>query len=450
MRRRRKNSYSSDSSHGSRISVNSNITFVVFNNNPEKEEELNKLRNSFSQLQEEHDNYVNKTIQWQNSVNERINLIRERDNEEYNLLENRHNNYVQRTNREMERLNDRIEQYQDDLYQSSLDYDRLKGNYNDLLDEKYNLKNQIENLKKNERENQNDLNNLQNNYNNLQTTFNNFQNQSNVATIYLNNELLKYKNAYEVNMGKFYELDAQYRVLWQQRDSLLQENSNLREKNEELRKLLQIKEIELNELKQKNEYYKNKSSTNYFKEGQMNIKFISMDGGINTYISCSENDKFSDVEEKLLQKNPAYKGKNNICVSNGIKIIKSQTIKENGITSDSSVMLMSLEENNESSNDYNFQNYETNNTENYDNILYNNAEDNLMNEYNFNDNNFEQNNMINNDTNFENNGNIFNDYNQNNTNYINIDNNNYITYPFNDTDNSLFTTPNEININDFY
>ena len=295
--------YDNDDDEYSKHSRGSNISIFILND-PMKEEKNQQLRRSFSELAAKHSQYVNDT-------NERINRIIERDNEEYSILENRHNNYVARTNRTINRLNNEIERYQDEQYQSSLDYNRLKKNYNEVLDEKYDLKSEVTQLKKNNEQKQNDYINLQNDYNNLQNSYNNFQNQSNATNYYLSNEYIKYKDAYEINMGKFYELDSQYRVLWDQRNALSQENSDLRKKNEELMQLLFQKEEELNELKQQFESNKNKVKKSH--KEKINVKFVSMDSIIKgEIISCYDSDIFNDVEEKLLQKYPMYRGKANI------------------------------------------------------------------------------------------------------------------------------------------
>ena len=400
--------------------------FVEDKSDEDKEEEFNNLRHSFHELQTIHNNYVDETIRWKNSFKNRMNEIIERDREEYSILEDRHYEYVDRTNRTIQELNDEIDRYKEDQFQNSLDYRRLRNDYDDLLDEKYDLKNEVNKLRKMKTETQND-------YYNLQNTYNNYQNQTNGIINFLNNELYKFKSAYEINLGKFYDLNAQYTVLWQERDSLLQINSDLNNKIAELRQLLNQKEIELNDLKQKYEKQikYNYTFDNFNNNVQINVKFVTMKGGEAIFIQCYEYDIFTDVEEKLFLKLPHLRGKYCNYISNGNKIEKNKTVKENRIISDSPVLIIPIENNDiDAVNNMNTENYETNitnetnNYENYDYFFDNNINNNIVYENNLNnDVNFYDNNLDNINNNYititNNNDNIFN-------NYVNSTDNNYI------------------------
>ena len=52
---------------------------------------------------------------------------------------------------------------------------------------------------------------------------------------------------------------------------------------------------------------------------------------MNCNITCSKNDIFSEIEEKLYKQYPQYKKINSYFLANGNLVLKSKTIAENGI-----------------------------------------------------------------------------------------------------------------------
>ena len=64
---------------------------------------------------------------------------------------------------------------------------------------------------------------------------------------------------------------------------------------------------------------------------QIAVIFQSQDQSIHTPIICRENQKFSEVEQKLYDEYPEYKNTENFFLCNGGVVDKSKTIKENKI-----------------------------------------------------------------------------------------------------------------------
>ena len=65
----------------------------------------------------------------------------------------------------------------------------------------------------------------------------------------------------------------------------------------------------------------------------MCLNFISTDSTLYYSIPCFSNDIFAEIEEKLYQKFPIYREKNNSFLYNGNTILKFKTIAENKIES---------------------------------------------------------------------------------------------------------------------
>ena len=72
----------------------------------------------------------------------------------------------------------------------------------------------------------------------------------------------------------------------------------------------------------------------------MSVYFISSDKSVNIAIPCLNNNTFAEVEEKLYQRYPKYREKNNNFICNGIQILRFKTIEENRIRNDSPVILI--------------------------------------------------------------------------------------------------------------
>ena len=73
------------------------------------------------------------------------------------------------------------------------------------------------------------------------------------------------------------------------------------------------------------------------------VNFISNNGVVNYTTSCKGNQPFYEIEEKLYQNYPEYKGRRNFFLYNGNEIKRFKTINENKIK-DGGVILMTFEE----------------------------------------------------------------------------------------------------------
>lgn len=70
------------------------------------------------------------------------------------------------------------------------------------------------------------------------------------------------------------------------------------------------------------------------------IHFTSNDHKINANLAFRISDNFSQIEQKLYEKYSEYKGQNNTFTSNGKKIDKLKTLKENGIIIDGQEIIL--------------------------------------------------------------------------------------------------------------
>ena len=67
-----------------------------------------------------------------------------------------------------------------------------------------------------------------------------------------------------------------------------------------------------------------------YKETNVNLHFITIDGNINYDIGCEYSDKFSSVEDKLYEKYPELRNKKGLkFIANGNIIKRTKTIEEN-------------------------------------------------------------------------------------------------------------------------
>ena len=118
-------------------------------------------------------------------------------------------------------------------------------------------------------------------------------------------------------------------------------------KIQSLQNIINQKNRELNKLKEKLQNInindnRNKNNSKIIKDGNKCITFISNDESLIYGIPCSGDDKFSEIEEILYREYPEYRGKNNIFLNNGKKIIRSKTINENNIESGKPIMFIKL------------------------------------------------------------------------------------------------------------
>ena len=70
------------------------------------------------------------------------------------------------------------------------------------------------------------------------------------------------------------------------------------------------------------------------------VNFISSDQSIFYAVSCSGNDTFAVVEEKLYKEYPEYRETNNTFLANGTEILRFKTINDNKIGTGKPVMLV--------------------------------------------------------------------------------------------------------------
>ena len=109
----------------------------------------------------------------------------------------------------------------------------------------------------------------------------------------------------------------------------------------DLKKELNNKEKEINELYDKLSYFEKNNKTVNFND-IMVINFVSGDGTINEGIKCLKTDTFAEVEEKLYQKYEEYREKNNVFLFGGQVILRFKKIYENKIKDGDKVQLQDI------------------------------------------------------------------------------------------------------------
>ena len=109
------------------------------------------------------------------------------------------------------------------------------------------------------------------------------------------------------------------------------ENNNIKDLNY----ALTMKDNIINQLKQQLENLNN--NTGNYPKKQINIEdmrcvnFITTDQSLFYAVSCSGQDTFAEVEEKLYKEYPEYRETNNTFLANGKEILRFKTIAENKI-----------------------------------------------------------------------------------------------------------------------
>ena len=104
------------------------------------------------------------------------------------------------------------------------------------------------------------------------------------------------------------------------------------DKNDLIRELIE-KEKELKEYKS---YYPIKILPN---EELISVIIISSEQEFTCSIICKNTDLFSEVEKKFYDKYPEYMESENVFLSNGIKIIRYKSLKENKIKDNDQIIL---------------------------------------------------------------------------------------------------------------
>ena len=126
----------------------------------------------------------------------------------------------------------------------------------------------------------------------------------------MNNELIKAK---KINSDLAYKLQQNY------------------DKIDYLKQIIQMKDIEINNLK-------NKKLINY--DDIIVVNFMTADLRINCGIKCLLTDTFAEVEEKLYQQYSDFRETNNNFIGNGRLILRFKTISENGIKNGDKIQLI--------------------------------------------------------------------------------------------------------------
>jgi len=105
-----------------------------------------------------------------------------------------------------------------------------------------------------------------------------------------------------------------------------------------LNKIIQVKDKEINDLKIKliNSGNIDKLMNN---DDLIFVHFISIDEKINCGIKCSKTDTFAEVEEKLYQKYEEYRETNNNFFIRGKSILRFKKIFENNIKDGDKIIL---------------------------------------------------------------------------------------------------------------
>ena len=113
------------------------------------------------------------------------------------------------------------------------------------------------------------------------------------------------------------------------------EDNNIQNLKEEIAFLeKKIKDLKMNKKKIPSE------KNLYQRDEMLALNFISSDQKIHFAVPCLKKDLFIDVEKKLYDKFPEYRGTNNTFIFGGKTIIKFKTIKENGLESGIPIILI--------------------------------------------------------------------------------------------------------------
>ena len=118
---------------------------------------------------------------------------------------------------------------------------------------------------------------------------------------------------------------------------------NLKIDNNELQKIINIKNDEINKLRSK----LNENSLENCKPGEkiLAVGFTSFDQKINNFIlPCKDSELFVRIEEKLYDEYSEYKENETYFMVDGSKIKRFKTLKENNIKSGSIIMLNIIDE----------------------------------------------------------------------------------------------------------
>ena len=118
------------------------------------------------------------------------------------------------------------------------------------------------------------------------------------------------------------------------------EIKKLKEENNSLKYQLNIKDNEINELRNKSNII-NKPIINI--DDIIVITFQSSDATVNYGIKCLKTDVFAEVEEKLYKKFENLRNTNNMFTANAKPVLRFRTINENNIKDGDIIQLFKLE-----------------------------------------------------------------------------------------------------------
>ena len=117
-------------------------------------------------------------------------------------------------------------------------------------------------------------------------------------------------------------------------------NIDINNKINNLNEMIKMKDIMINDLKNKLE---NKGDKTVHYNDIIVVNFISTDQVINYGIKCLKTDTFAEVEEKLYQKYGEYRETNNNFTANGRIILRFKSISDNHIKDGDKVQLINIE-----------------------------------------------------------------------------------------------------------
>ena len=92
------------------------------------------------------------------------------------------------------------------------------------------------------------------------------------------------------------------------------------------------------EIKRLKKQIKNQNN-NHTEKKDFKITFKTNNGEINYTIECNENDKFTDLEDKLFEKYSSYSDRDASFSFNGKKIKERKTLKENNIQNEGIIII---------------------------------------------------------------------------------------------------------------
>ena len=128
--------------------------------------------------------------------------------------------------------------------------------------------------------------------------------------------------------------------------NIIEENNSLKAENTNLKKIIQLKEEEIKELKTKIYNLSNKTDKKHNFIDFDNIKivqFISMNHSLIYSIKCLTSDIYAEVGEKLYKQYPDYRETNNAFQIDGRNILRFKTMEENNIPDGNYVQISKIE-----------------------------------------------------------------------------------------------------------